>query len=666
MTRPGMDRDGGERWRRALEAARDALLAADVPVPPLEGKLLRPRLAWTLLPESEREGAGAAFASGALAIQMAHEASLLHDDIVDGAGTRRGRATASEDRGVGFALIQGDHWLAAAYRAAAGGPPGFLELFVEAVERTVAGEAAQARRTGERLDEATYRTVIRGKSGELFGAAAVLAALHRGVPPEPARELGRDVGALYQMVDDLLDYCPRAETGKPAFQDYRQRKYTFVLAEAGIEDFEASVERVERRLFEGGPRSPMTRALKRLEDEHRRVGAEGRDLFGHDGLSELLSGWLEEARAGVEAHREDRVGAAGVPHVGRRRPDGLHDRAGSLRQVRAPTRAGASAEAHVAAAARQVGGPDDWGAYFGRHSKSFRFAARLFPPEPRSDVEGVYAFCRFTDDLVDEAKGTAEEARVRLEAWRGLVRAAYEGTATGVPLADVVMGRMARGEAPFHYVDDLLTGVGMDLDPPEYPTLEALETYTYRVAGVVGGWITELFGLHDPALLRRAYAMGHGMQLTNILRDVGEDWRRGRLYLPLDLLAAHGVEPEEIDALADRGVVPEGWPEAMEELMGVADRHYRAAFEAIPVLPTWYRRPVAVAARVYQGIQDEIRRNGYDNGSLRAHTSLLRKLRLGWGGLRELRRAASAPGVPEVSVLEALASRDGGEESMAR
>jgi phytoene synthase len=160
--------------------------------------------------------------------------------------------------------------------------------------------------------------------------------------------------------------------------------------------------------------------------------------------------------------------------------------------------------------------------------------------------------------------------------------------------------------------------------------------------------------------------MGHAMQLTNILRDVGEDWRRGRLYLPLDLLARHGVESEEIHALSERGVVPDGWPEAMEELMGVADRHYRAAFQAIPLLPTWYRRPVAVAARVYRGIQDEIRRNGYDNGSLRAHTSFLGKLRLGWAGLRDLRRAATAPGVPEVTVLEALASGDGGEESMAR
>jgi phytoene synthase len=651
MTLPGTDHDGGRGWRGPLEAVRDALRASDVPVPPLEGKLLRPRLAWTLLPEADWQRVDAAFASGALAIQMAHEASLLHDDIVDGAGVRRGRATSAEERGVGFALIQGDHWLTAAYRAAAAGPPGFLEVFVEAVERTVAGEAAQARRIGERLDEASYRAVIRGKSGELFGAAAALAGAHRGLPVDRARELGRDVGALYQMVDDLLDYCPLADTGKPAFQDYRQQKFTFVLAEAGIEDFRTPVAEVERRLFQDGNRSPMARALARLEEEQRRIAAEGCRLFGHDGLAGLLEGWLEEARTGVEAHLAEGIGSSPVPDSRPGHP-----------MAREPN--GASAEALVAEAARQVGGPGDWGAYFGRHSKSFRFAARLFPEGPRTDVEGVYAFCRFTDDLVDEASGSTAAARARLEAWRALVRAAYHGTSTGIPLADVVMGRMARGGAPFHYVDDLLTGVGMDLDPSEYPTLEALETYTYRVAGVVGGCITELFGLHDPALLQRAYAMGHAMQLTNILRDVGEDWRRGRLYLPLDLLAAHDIDVGEIEALSDRGVVPEGWPEAMEALMTVADRHYTAAFEAVPALPPWYRRPVAVAARVYQGIQVEIRRNGYDNGSRRAHTSLLRKLQLGWGGLRDLRRAVAAPGVPEVTVLEALASRDGGGEPM--
>jgi phytoene synthase len=625
-------------WRRALESAARELQNDGVPVPALEGKLLRPALAWSLLPE-ERRGAGdSGFAMGALAIQMVHEASLLHDDILDEAVTRRGRASLAADRGTGAALVLGDQYLTAAYRAACrSGNDRFLHLFIEAVERTVAGEAAQARHAGRMLDDPAYRELIRGKSGELFGAAAALAALWRELSAadiREARELGRDVGALYQMVDDFLDYCPRSDTGKAPFQDYRQRKYTFVLGEGGIEGFDAPPEQVATRLFAGGGSSPMYRALDRLRSTRTDLVDRARRLFGGaEEISRLLDGWVREAHRALELHEPDaRLSLQGLSTD--------------------PT-------PFVARQARAVGGPEAWGEYFGRHSKSFQFAARLFPPAPRADVEGVYAFCRFTDDLVDEAGVPPEEARRRLEAWRELVRSAYEGEKTGVPLADRVMARLAGSAAPFHYVDDLLNGVAMDLEPVRYDTLEDLETYTYRVASVVGGWITELFGLHDPHLLQRAYALGHAMQLTNILRDVGEDLRRGRLYLPLARMEAYGVDPDALQALAERGQVPQGYPELMEELMEVADHHYENAFEAIPCLPVYYRRPVAVAARVYQGIHDEIRRNGYDNGSRRAYTSFLRKLRLGLTGLRDLRRQQRADAVEGEALIGLLAAGDG-------
>jgi phytoene synthase len=197
---------------------------------------------------------------------------------------------------------------------------------------------------------------------------------------------------------------------------------------------------------------------------------------------------------------------------------------------------------------------------------------------------------------------------------------------------------MRESGTPFHYADDLMTGVGMDLAPSEYATLADLEVYTYRVASVVGGWVTELFGRHEPELLARAFALGHAMQLTNILRDVGEDWRAGRLYLPTTVMERFGVTRAQVDAVSRDGVVDGAWIELLEDLMAVADRHYASAFEAIPALPSYYRRPVAVAARVYQGIHDEIRRNQYDNGTRRAFTSLRRKIVLGSGGLWALRR----------------------------
>lgn len=292
---------------------------------------------------------------------------------------------------------------------------------------------------------------------------------------------------------------------------------------------------------------------------------------------------------------------------------------------------------HVIRAAQALGPESSWAAYFGRHSKSFRFSAWLFPREQRRAISGVYAFCRFTDDLVDETEVDVDTARERVEAWRHLSRAAYDGARTGIPLLDVVMERMSGNGAPFHYVDDLLTGVSMDLEPLNFETLDDLSVYTYRVASVVGGWITEQFGEHDPDLLDRAYSLGHAMQLTNILRDVGEDWRRDRLYLPRRMLDEYGVGVEMVGRVAQtRESVPAAYGDLMEALMSVADHHYDRAFQAIPELPVWYGRPVAVAARVYQGIHDVIRSNQYDNGQRRAYTSLGTKLTLGWHALREL------------------------------
>jgi phytoene synthase len=127
------------------------------------------------------------------------------------------------------------------------------------------------------------------------------------------------------------------------------------------------------------------------------------------------------------------------------------------------------------------------------------------------------------------------------------------------------------------------------------------------------------------------------MQLTNILRDVGEDLRAGRLYLPLDRLDRHGVDRDLLEAKAREGspMFP-GYRRLLEELMAQADADYDAAFQAIPALPGFFQRPVAVAARAYQGIHQEIRKNGYDNLTRRASTSPLRKAWLAIGALLQL------------------------------
>lgn len=600
-----------DQVRSGLEDAAALLRAEGVPVPPLEGKLLRPLVAFALVPPSLRPRVDTRFWSGALAVQMVHEASLLHDDILDEATERRGHATMVASRGVGPALVLGDHYLTGAYRAAAAAEaPAFLTCFIRAVERTVAGEIAQERAMGRALSTDEYLRVVTGKSGELFGATTCLGGALFGLEAHDERvALGRDLGALYQQVDDLLDYCPETDTGKPPLQDYRQQKWTWMLGLAGLDGFRRSEEEVLTALFAGGPSglSPARRGLAQLRARRDAlVDRVTRLSPGDEVVARVVDAWLRAAEAGVSA------------------------------QEKALPRPVAAVEEEVRSIAARVGGPAAWPDYFGKHAKTFRFASRLFPPGPAAQISGVYAFCRFTDDLVDDPRDGASPAvlEARLEAWAQLSRAAFEGEETGVPLLDVVLGEAGRAGVSWRYPDALLAGVAMDLTRTRYPDWDTLEEYTFGVAGAVGGWITQLFGIHDEALLARAHALGHGMQLTNIARDVGEDWGRGRLYLPLELLARHGLTEGDVELLRrSRGPLPRAYRDAVEELVARAEAYYEEAWPGIQALPAWYRRPVAVAAQAYRGIHREIRRNGHDNLRLRASTSASAKLVLAAAGL---------------------------------
>jgi len=144
--------------------------------------------------------------------------------------------------------------------------------------------------------------------------------------------------------------------------------------------------------------------------------------------------------------------------------------------------------------------------------------------------------------------------------------------------------------------------------------------YCYDVASVVGLWLTELFGVHDKWTLARAAELGIAMQLTNIVRDVGEDFARGRLYLPLDLMRAHGITPLMIEGwVRDRTRrFPDAYGAMLEDIMQHAERAYVRADEAIPLLPPFFRPAVDAASRLYRAIHDVIRQNGYDNITRRA------------------------------------------------
>lgn len=269
--------------------------------------------------------------------------------------------------------------------------------------------------------------------------------------------------------------------------------------------------------------------------------------------------------------------------------------------------------------------------YLARNSRSFRFAARFLPDVQARQVAEVYAFCRLTDDLVDEAHGVgAEEMDERLLQWEALAHQAYCGVSTGIPILDAPLSRMGESGVPFKYASELIEGMRMDVRPRLYANLRDLEVYTYRVAGVVGQWLTELVGVRNPWVLARAADLGHAMQLTNILRDVGEDLGRGRVYLPVDALARYGFEPGTFASpWGGISLPPPAYGALMEELMSAAERRYRMAFLGIPSLPDFFQRPSLVSALVYREIHTSLRKNGYDNFRLRAHSSTAAKLGIG-------------------------------------
>ena len=629
-----------EQVRDNLRGAAEFLSSEGFPRPELDGKLLRPLTAFITVPKRLRLQLDRRFWYGALAVEMVHEASLLHDDILDEAQERRGQPTMVAAAGVGPALVLGDHLLTAAYRAAAATEsPEFLKAFIRSVERTVAGEIAQERSQGRVLAEEEYLRIITGKSGELFRSAFMLApALLQTGSADEVGSMGARFGALYQMVDDFLDYCSNADRGKPPIQDYRQKKWTWPLGLLRLEDFNSPDSEVLAQLFHrnmGGGQAPMEEGVGRIGTEVKLLL---RDLSQERvetlELEELLLSWRDLIQRSTAAEMEARSSI--LPLHRREFPAARPEPPQSLPQTAALRRELRDAAAGLATPAERL-------AYFGRHAKSFRFAARLFPRKQLQDVVDVYAFCRFTDDLVDEADGEAGEiTEARLGVWLAMARKAHEEQNSGIPILDAVMGEMSRAKVPFSYAEDLVKGVRMDLTTSRYRTMEELRTYSYRVASVVGGWLTELFGVRDPWVLDRAFALGHAMQLTNILRDVGEDLHRGRLYLPEDLMSHHGIDRDFLEAKAKNGTPAfPGYQRLLEALMAEAEADYERAFEAIPALPWFARGPVAVAASVYQGIHREIRRNNWDNLSRRARTSLPRKMVLGALGLWALRRSST-------------------------
>jgi len=181
-----------------------------------------------------------------------------------------------------------------------------------------------------------------------------------------------------------------------------------------------------------------------------------------------------------------------------------------------------------------------------RSASNLALAFIMLPKEKRAGMSALYAFCREVDDVADEETVPVEQRRARLAQWREDVRAACSGGDPKIPINCELKPYIAAHGMSFSLFDELIRGVEMDLDVTRYETWAELEQYCYRVASVVGLLSIEIFGYSQPACREYAIHLGQALQLTNILRDVGNDAARGRIYLPLAELRRHEVTEAEI------------------------------------------------------------------------------------------------------------------------
>jgi phytoene synthase len=269
-------------------------------------------------------------------------------------------------------------------------------------------------------------------------------------------------------------------------------------------------------------------------------------------------------------------------------------------------------------------------------SKSFHLASRLLPARVRGPTLALYAFCRHADDAVDDASSD-RDARFAVDSLRQRVDRVYADRGTDALVERAFSRVVQRFAIPRAIPDALVEGMEWDASGRTYETASDVRAYGVRVAGTVGLMMTLVMGKREPDVLARACDLGVAMQLTNIARDVGEDARRGRLYLPSAWLAEAGVDRDELLAAP---AATEPVRAVVARLLAEADVLYARADAGIAHLPADCRTSIRAARLVYAAIGDRIRRAGFDSVSQRAFVPLHRKL---WLVLRAFGGRAARP-----------------------
>nr|CAD6595630.1 phytoene/squalene synthase family protein [Rhizobium sp. Khangiran2] len=261
-------------------------------------------------------------------------------------------------------------------------------------------------------------------------------------------------------------------------------------------------------------------------------------------------------------------------------------------------------------------------------SQSFAAAARLFDQRTRQDAVMLYAWCRHCDDVIDgQVLGHAQKddfrsgQQQRLDLLRLQTAAALRGDRVDDPVYEALRIVVERHRIPARHPEELLAGFEMDVRNRSYASISDTLDYCYHVAGVVGVMMAMIMGVRDAETLDRACDLGLAFQLTNIARDVVDDLHAGRLYLPADVLARHGVVNPDPDDMAQRPALHS----AALELLELAEAYYASAYAGLAFLPPRSAWAIAAARRVYRAIGDKVRSGGPAAWNRRVSTSKAEK-----------------------------------------
>lgn len=259
-----------------------------------------------------------------------------------------------------------------------------------------------------------------------------------------------------------------------------------------------------------------------------------------------------------------------------------------------------------------------------RSGSSFYYSFLFLPTEQREAITALYAFCREVDDVADECH-EPDLAQTKLAWWRDEIARMYAG-APNHPVSKALWPGAQHYQLPQEALAEIIDGMEMDLSQSRYADFKALNLYCYRVAGIVGELSARIFGYRERKTLDYAHQLGLAFQLTNIIRDVGEDARRNRIYLPQDELRRFGIA--ETDILQAR--TSDDFRRLMQFQASRARDTYARALALLAPEDRAAQKPGLVMAKIYQTLLDEIEASGFD--VLRARISLtpIRKLWLAW------------------------------------